>query len=40
MKNRILINLALKLLSLVDESKIKCQNSWQHYQYKIKEFLD
>ena len=40
MRNKILIKIALKLLSWVDESKIEYKNSWEHYYYKIEEFLD
>ena len=40
MRNKILIKIILKLLSLVDESKIEYKNSWKHYYHKIEEFLD
>lgn len=39
MKNKILINLALWLLSLVDINTIKYKNSWKHYCDKIQEFI-
>jgi hypothetical protein len=40
MRNKILINIALKLLKWVDESKIEHINSFKHYRSKIEEESD
>ena len=40
MRNRLLIKLALWLLSKVDKEKIEYKNSWEHYKNAISDFLD
>jgi len=37
-RNKILIKIALWILSKVDESKIEYKNSWSYYKNSIKEF--
>ena len=40
MKNRILITIALWLLSKVDKEKIEYKNSWDHYKREIESFIN
>jgi hypothetical protein len=40
MRNRLLIKLALWLLSKIDKEKIEFKNSWEHYKNAISDFLD
>jgi len=40
MKNRILITIALWLLSKVDKEKIEYKNSWEHYKREIEAFIN
>jgi hypothetical protein len=40
MRNKILINLAIKILSFVNQNNIQYKNSWKHYNNKIGEFLE